>query len=131
MYHKHPYPNPRCPFGQEYTRAEYRARAEWESVQFDLAMNCGNREIAIGHKRASEAHTLAADSRPARRPKTIAQIRAMSYNARSTYLARLSAEEIERLTEPCDGEAHSNPFIDSCARCLGVRWGRKLKATEV
>lgn len=35
---------------------------------------------------------------------------------------------LEALTEPCEGEAHSNPYIDHCGLCMGVSWGRRLKS---
>lgn len=28
--------------------------------------------------------------------------------------------------EPCNGEAHSNPYIDNCMLCLGGAWGWRI-----
>lgn len=36
-------------------------------------------------------------------------------------LARLDLYLVE-----CDGEAHSNGFIDHCGLCMGAKWGRKV-----
>jgi hypothetical protein len=39
-------------------------------------------------------------------------------------------KKAEEMTEPCDGEAHSNAFIDNCGSCMGISWGRKLKRVK-
>lgn len=41
----------------------------------------------------------------------------------------LQEADVEPL-EPCQGEAHSNPFIDNCHRCA-PRWGFVGKAVKV
>jgi hypothetical protein len=40
---------------------------------------------------------------------------------------KLDADTQEAITEPCLGEAHSNPHIDYCMCCMGFSWGRSLK----
>ena len=57
----------------------------------------------------------------------ITKIKAMKPNKRAKFLKGLSDHEIESITVPCYGEAHSNPYIDHCMVCLNVRWGRILK----
>lgn len=57
----------------------------------------------------------------------ITKIKEMKPNKRAKFLQGLSDQELESITVPCYGEAHSNPYIDYCMICLGVRWGRILK----
>lgn len=40
---------------------------------------------------------------------------------------RATPEEIEAVTQPCPGDAHTNPHIDYCLRCMNTKWGRVLK----
>jgi hypothetical protein len=44
---------------------------------------------------------------------------------------RLVRQEMEDMTEPCTGEAHSNGLIDNCSTCMGVTWGRQIKRVPV
>ncbi len=57
----------------------------------------------------------------------IEKVRKMSPKTRNRFFSQASAEQVEELTVPCSGEAHSNPHIDHCMMCLGIKWGRMLK----
>lgn len=59
---------------------------------------------------------------------TLEKLRGMSFKARCKFFDKATPEEIEALTEPCDGDAHSNAYIDNCGRCLSAGWGRMMKA---
>ncbi len=54
------------------------------------------------------------------------QIRTMTPYSRRKFFSTATKEQIERVTDPCDGEAHSNAFIDNCMICAPL-WGRMLK----
>jgi hypothetical protein len=58
---------------------------------------------------------------------TVSSIRAMSPKVRSKFFRQVTDEQVEALTVPCTGEAHSNAYIDNCSVCMGVLWGRMLK----
>lgn len=42
----------------------------------------------------------------------------------------LAEQALAAETDPCDGEAHSNGFIDHCMSCLNCTWGRVWKASK-
>lgn len=66
------------------------------------------------------------------RNMTVAKLRTMSPKARRNFWRKAaeSAETVERLTRPCNGEAHTNPMIDSCGVCMSCVYGRMLKACD-
>lgn len=66
--------------------------------------------------KAYKAHTL-----------TVEEIRSLSAHQRHMYLYTLTRAELNLVTDPCVGDAHSNPYIDNCMVCLGTIWGRMFK----
>jgi hypothetical protein len=60
-------------------------------------------------------------------PMTLSKLRSMTFKQRSKFFSRATSEQMAEFTEPCCGEAHSNPYIDHCMVCLGVQWGRMMK----
>lgn len=65
-----------------------------------------------------------------KKAQTVELVRAMSPAARLRFFRNATEEQIEALTDPCEGEAHSNAYIDHCGRCLNATWGRVLKAAS-
>ena len=61
---------------------------------------------------------------------TVESLGSMKPKARWRFFHKATPQQIESLTEPCCGEAHSNPYIDHCGVCLNVTWGRMLKLTQ-
>ena len=60
---------------------------------------------------------------------TVEKVRKMSPKSRRRFFGKATPEQLEALTVPCTGEAHSNAFIDNCGCCMGVTWGRMLKTS--
>lgn len=54
-------------------------------------------------------------------------LHAMKPKAMQKAFSQLSNEDRLAVTEPCNGEAHGNPFVDGCMCCLYTTWGRVLK----
>lgn len=64
----------------------------------------------------------------------IDQLREMAARTDRTYTATELGDMLAQFNvaplEVCDGEAHSNAFIDNCGRCM-PRWGFVGKAVKV
>lgn len=61
---------------------------------------------------------------------TVEKLRKMSPKTRRAWFNKATPEQVESVTEPCCGEAHSNAFIDNCGVCMNATWGRMLKLTQ-
>lgn len=82
------------------------------------APNKGGARKAVGGKVISVTEVV-----------TVGYLRALPYKARRKVFNTLTDAQIEALTEPCAGEAHSNAYVDFCGCCgNGTPWGRMLKA---
>ncbi len=57
---------------------------------------------------------------------TVEDVLAMPPRRRLRFWRHATDEQIEAVTEPCDGEAHRNAYIDNCMSCAPL-WGRRLK----
>jgi len=66
-----------------------------------------------------------------KRPRTLEEVHAMKPKAMATFFRSATEKEILEFTDPCNGDAHSNPYIDYCGVCLGIRYGRMLKRLPV
>ena len=60
--------------------------------------------------------------------KTLAQVTKLSGKSKWKFFQAASANQIEDLTVPCHGAAHTNAHIDHCMVCANVAWGRMLKS---
>ena len=60
-------------------------------------------------------------------PMTLERLHAMTPKQRGVWYRKATAEQVEGLVEPCEGEAHSNPHIDHCMGCLAYEWGIAIK----
>lgn len=78
--------------------------------------------------RALDDADAAGEVADAANAKLLAKVRTMRPNARAKFFRTADPATIEALTEPCNGEAHSNAHIDHCMVCLYCTWGRVLKA---
>lgn len=56
----------------------------------------------------------------------VSQLRAMTPAKRRRAFGNLTPAAQLAVTVPCDGEAHSNAYIDSCGSCANYSWGRML-----
>lgn len=54
-------------------------------------------------------------------------LHALKPKAMQKVFSQLSNEDRVAVTEPCNGDAHGNPFVDGCMCCLYTTWGRVLK----
>ena len=56
-----------------------------------------------------------------------AKLIALPYPKRFKAFRKLDSNIQELVTQPCNGEAHSNAHIDYCMVCLNTSWGRVIK----
>jgi hypothetical protein len=57
---------------------------------------------------------------------TLDQLHAMTPKRRRAAMDRMSSDELEAVTVPCNGEVHGTEG-DGCMVCLNTGWGRMLK----
>lgn len=61
---------------------------------------------------------------------TLEKLHRLTPKKLSAWFDRATPEEIDSVTEPCPGHAHSNPYIDYCLTCMNTKWGRVLKPLQ-
>lgn len=61
---------------------------------------------------------------------TLEKLHKLTPKKLSAWFDRATSQEIESVTVPCYGDAHSNPYIDYCFTCMYTKWGRMLKPLE-